>query len=709
MNRYDAFMSSSPNALILVNIKGRIVYANAKAFEIFKYEEAQFYGLNIKEIIGLELKNTRSMAVAKGNIQFPVAVSSIKYFDDEAQDEFTAITITDLSIVQKTEELLLETNRIAKVGGWEYDIQTQSIHWTQVTKEIHETSDDYIPEIVSAINFYYGEEAKATISAALQKAIETGESFDITLEICTAKGNIKQVKAMGKADYYNHTITRIYGTFQDITIWVEEQKKMAYLASNFNQIMDTSIDIISIVNEAGEFVMLSKSAEDIWGYKREQAIGKKALDFIIEEDWIKVQGIIEQLKSGIKIANFENRSRAKDGRIITISWSASTDPTTKLRYAIGRDISARVASEAQMKLLQSVITNSTDAVIITEALPIDQPGPKIIYVNNAFTKMTGYAAEEVLGKTPRILQGPESDKNQLAFLKKSLANWEPCEIEIINYKKSGEPFWINFSVVPVAREDGLFTHWIAIERDITQKKKEESEKTKLINELVQNNKDLKQFSYITSHNLRAPVTNLMALLKLFNWSDIQEEQNRILLESFEKSTNQLNDTINDLLKILIVKEQAEIATTVISLSEVLNSSLLAFTSLLSELDVSLNINFDEAPIIHFNKEYLESIFINLISNALKYNLKGRKPVIDITSKTISGFVQMSIKDNGIGIDLEKNKDKIFKLFQTFHSGRDSKGIGLYLIQSQLNALGGRIEVDSEVNKGTVFTIFFKNI
>ncbi|TAH07580.1 MAG: PAS domain S-box protein [Sphingobacteriia bacterium] len=707
MNRYDAFMSSSPNAHILINKNGSIVYANPKAFKIFKYDEEVFYKLNIDALINLEATNTSSMAVAKGNIQFPVAVSSLQYFDDESQTDLIAITITDLSTLHKTEELLLETNRIAKVGGWEYDIQTQKIYWTQVTREIHETSDEYTPEIISAIDFYHGEAAKATITQVLQNAIQTGEPFDVTLEIYTAKGNIKQVKAIGKADYYEGKVTRVYGTFQDISVWVEAQKKMAYLASNFNQIMNTSIDIISVVNEAGEFVMLSKSAEEIWGYKIEDAIGKRALDFIIEEDWIKVQGIIEQLKSGIKVANFENRSRAKDGKIITISWSACLDPTTKLRYAIGRDISAKVASEAQMKLLQSVITNSTDAVIITEAEPFELPGPKIIYVNNAFTKMTGYSAEEVLGKTPRILQGPESNKDELDRLKKSLANWEPCEIEIINYKKNGDPFWVNFSVVPVAREDGYYTHWIAIERDITQKKKEEAEKTKLINELVQNNKDLKQFSYITSHNLRAPVTNLMALIKLLDWSDIHEDQNRILLESFEKSTNQLNDTINDLLKILIVKEQSEITTTTVSLTEVLNTSLLAFTSLFKELDVSLKIDFKEARTINFNKEYLESIFINLISNALKYNLKGRKPIIEITSKNIPGFVQMSIKDNGIGIDLAKNKDKIFKLFQTFHSGRDSKGIGLYLIQSQLNALGGRVEVESEVDKGTVFTIFFK--
>lgn len=706
MNRHDAFLLSSPNAKILAQLDGTIIYGNKKVLDTFDYTESELYTLNKNNLILAEQADNY-IGLKKNGTQFPISINSLDYFDDELAMQVTAIIITDLSKIYQTEQFLTETNRIAKVGAWGYDLITQKIYWSQVTKEIHETPDSYTPEIESAIQFYHGDAARNTITKALEHLIATGESFDVTLEICTAKGNIKHVKAIGKASYHQNKVAKAYGTFQDITAWVEAQKQMVYLASNFNHIMSASIDIISIVNDAGEFVMLSKSAEDIWGYNVEDAIGKNSIDFILEEDHEKVKSIIKQLKNGVKVANFENRSRAKDGSIITMSWCATMDPTTKYRYAIGRDITAKVASEAHLKLLESVITNTKDAILITEAEPIDSPGPKILYVNKAFTTMTGYSAEEVLGKTPRILQGPETDRNELDRLRNCLKNWEPCEIEIINYKKNGEPFWINFSIIPIARKDGFFTHWISIERDITEKKNQEVEKNKLIKELVQNNKDLKQFSYITSHNLRAPVTNLMALIKLLNWSDIHDEQNRFILESFEKSAIQLNETINALLKVLIVKERTEIIPAPIDLSEVLNTTLLAFTSLFNELGVSLKIDFSEAPVISFNKEYLESIFNNLISNSLKYYAIGRSPVIEIFSKNSSDFIEMIIKDNGIGIDLKKNKDKIFNLFQTFHSGRDSKGIGLYLIQSQLNAMGGKIAVESEVDKGTIFTLFFK--
>nr|MBC7614359.1 PAS domain S-box protein [Pseudopedobacter sp.] len=144
-----------------------------------------------------------------------------------------------------------------------------------------------------------------------------------------------------------------------------------------------------------------------------------------------------------------------------------------------RDITKQKKEEHHLKLLESVITNTTDAVMITEAEPFDLPGPQILYVNEAFTKMTGYTSEEVIGKTPRILQGPKTNKEELKRLDKCLRSWSLCEATLINYKKNGEQFWNNFSLNPVTDEKGSYTHWIAIEREVTQHKNEEREKVLL--------------------------------------------------------------------------------------------------------------------------------------------------------------------------------------------------------------------------------------
>ena len=149
-----------------------------------------------------------------------------------------------------------------------------------------------------------------------------------------------------------------------------------------------------------------------------------------------------------------------------------------------QDISRHKMEEQQLKLLESVITNATDSVLITEAEPIDDPGPLILYANDAFTKMTGYTADEVIGKSPRILQGPKTDKAELARLKEHLRNWQPYEATLVNYKKNGEEFWINFSITPVADEKGWFTHWISIERDVTEWKNREIQK-RLLSDISQ--------------------------------------------------------------------------------------------------------------------------------------------------------------------------------------------------------------------------------
>lgn len=153
-----------------------------------------------------------------------------------------------------------------------------------------------------------------------------------------------------------------------------------------------------------------------------------------------------------------------------------------------QDITKKKEEELRLKLLESVITNTRDAILITEAEPFDEPGPRIIFVNEAFTQMTGYTAEEVIGKTPRILQGPNTDQEELKKMSVALRQWQPYEVTVLNYKKNGEEFWIKMSINPVADANGWFTHWVAIERDVTKQKQEE-ERLKLLESVITNTTD----------------------------------------------------------------------------------------------------------------------------------------------------------------------------------------------------------------------------
>ena len=155
---------------------------------------------------------------------------------------------------------------------------------------------------------------------------------------------------------------------------------------------------------------------------------------------------------------------------------------------IGRDVTKQKEEEAHLKLLETAIVNTSETIIITEAYPFEQPGPKILFVNNAFEKTTGYSKEEAIGKTPRILQGKKSDRKELARLKKAIENWQSCEIETVNYRKNGEAFWTKIAVVPVADENGRYTHWVSAQQDISNQKKEEA-RLKLLETVITNATD----------------------------------------------------------------------------------------------------------------------------------------------------------------------------------------------------------------------------
>ena len=143
------------------------------------------------------------------------------------------------------------------------------------------------------------------------------------------------------------------------------------------------------------------------------------------------------------------------------------------------------------------------------------------------------------------------------------------------------------------------------------------------------------------------------------------------------------------------------------LGESLNTVIRSINSLIQNSKATINIDFSQLKKINFNKAYLESIYLNLITNSIKYTQPGLYPIISVYSKKVNGENQLIFSDNGIGFDMELAKDKIFGLHQKFHNHKDSKGIGLYLVNNHITSLGGKIGVESTINKGTTFTITFK--
>lgn len=257
-------------------------------------------------------------------------------------------------------------------------------------------------------------------------------------------------------------------------------------------------------------------------------------------------------------------------------------------------------------------------------------------------------------------------------------------------------------------EDGNNDPYVStIIRDITEKKKIESEQKLLTEELLKNNQDLQQFSFITSHNLRAPVANLLSLLSLYNKENPTDDFNQLLIQKFEEATLQMNQTLNDLVNILVIKSNNNIDRETISFTNIFIEVKKNITNLLLEKKGTIQANFSEIDSIQYNRIHIESIFLNMITNAIRYSSPDRKPKIRIKSYKTDNWVVVEFADNGLGMDLNRYGDRLFGLYQRFHENTEGKGLGLYMTRSQVIAMGGKIEVESQEGKGTVFKIYFK--
>jgi PAS domain S-box-containing protein len=460
----------------------------------------------------------------------------------------------------------------------------------------------------------------------------------------------------------------------------------------------------------------NKGIQGVFGYKKED-VGKNS------NWWFERIHPEDSLKMSVRLYSFldyktdkwqdEYRFQCADGsyKYVIDKGFLVKDDKGKIIRMIGaiQDVTKQKEEEQRLRLLETVITKSNDAVMICGIKLNENSLPSIVFVNSAFEDMTGYKTSEAIGMPLDIIFGAKSDSKQIDLLKQKIKEYQICDIETVCYKKDNTLFWINFTMIPVTNKDGEHSHWISVQRDVTELKEKEKEREQLIRELTKNNNDLKQFSYITSHNLRAPLSNLTGLLNLIDDIPIENPDLKELIDGFSTSTHLLNETINDLVKVIIIKDNPAIEKERILIKDIFENVFNQLNFLINLHKPILKIELSEEYISNINKSYLESIFLNLMTNSIKYRSATNQLKITITSKVINEELVISFKDNGIGIDMGRNKDKIFGLYQRFHNHPDSKGLGLYLVKSQVESMGGNISVESKLGKGTTFTLNFKNI
>jgi signal transduction histidine kinase len=223
--------------------------------------------------------------------------------------------------------------------------------------------------------------------------------------------------------------------------------------------------------------------------------------------------------------------------------------------------------------------------------------------------------------------------------------------------------------------------------------------------LVETNKSLEKFSHITSHNLRAPVQNLISLTQMQKDDSLSTELKSEICDKIYHSVIQLDQSLNDLSEVLASKSQ-NIKIEDLNFEKEFYEALSSIDLQVKESEIAIETNFSECPQITYPKHFLNSIFLNLLTNAIKYRSMEKKAQIKIRTEYKMGQHILHFSDNGIGIDLEKHGDKIFGIYERFHTKIEGKGLGLYIVKSQIEGMKGKIEVDSSPGQGTSFRIYF---
>jgi PAS domain S-box-containing protein len=331
---------------------------------------------------------------------------------------------------------------------------------------------------------------------------------------------------------------------------------------------------------------------------------------------------------------------------------------------------------------------------------------EILDANKGLSDITGFSYDELIGMNGVNLIAPESQ----SVVKEKINMGYEKPYDVIGIRKDGTRYnlEIHSRNIPYQGKTIRVTEF----RDITERKQNEEKiidqnnKLSLFAEdLKRKNEQLDEFTQIVSHNLRSPVSNILSLLDFYEKTEDPAEK-KMFIKMLHDSGTKILTSLQELNEVLKIKQDKDIARQDLLFENVFDGVRKQLSSQIAEAKAVVSTDFERVPKVKYPNIYLESVLINLLSNALKYRHPDRNPEISLKSTVESERVILTVTDNGLGIDLKRYGHHIFKLRKTFHKHPESRGIGLFMIKSQIEALGGEIAISSEPNIGTTFIVKF---
>ena len=425
------------------------------------------------------------------------------------------------------------------------------------------------------------------------------------------------------------------------------------------------------------------------------------------EDVAKVSEALEKTITHDIPFNIKYRGIKPNGQLIYLVaiGEAQKNKKGRIEKVVGAnlDITTLKSTELQLERNIASFTDTFENAAIGMALV--SPQHDWLKVNKSLSKILGYSEEELLqSKTLDITHPDDLVKSKDVHEEAYKGKKDTYQLEKRYFHKDGHLVHVILAITVVKDLDGNPMHSIAQILDITNRIESEKKLESLVEVTKSQNDSLMNFAHIVSHNLRSHSTNLNMLTKfLANEEDVKEREHLEIM--ITNAADSLSETIAHLNDVVQIKTGTLEHLKSVSVLNTIQQIQKSISGLLDEKKARLEIEISKTHFVNAVPAYLESIFLNILTNALKYSAESRDPVIKIKSSLQKDNILLTFTDNGQGIDLNRHGDKIFGMYKTFHKHKDAKGIGLFITKNQIEAMSGTIRIESEVNVGT--TIFIE--
>ncbi len=614
-------------------------------------------------------------------------------------------------------------------GVWNLNIQTGEVWFSE---KWHQT-------------FGYAKEEVTTLDAWLSKlhpgdVADGAEQFEQFLkgEIKTYSATIRYKEPIGdgykwalsKAIIFERDGTgqprRIIGTHTDITEQKKGEQALFESRKRYKALFEYSAAMICTHDMQGILTSVNPYCLELLGYDESEVIGKPITNLIHEtyRHNFALQYMVEIREKG-KASGIMHVVK-KNGQLAYLLYHNHLfKQSDDVQYVIGfgQDFTDRIMAEDalrhSMETFSSVFTNSATGIGLVS------PEGRWLDANKALCEMTEYSKEELLNMSFQGITYHEDLETDLAYVRKMLSK----EISSYNLEKryitkSGKVIWILLTVSLVWKADGTPDFFISQLMDVTRRKQLLDEVSKKNAELEATQvslqkkiTQLEELSHIIAHNLRGPAANIKLLADILKASSnpspgADDENSMANLMTSEQAIDFIHDastslmnTLESVLMIAKISLNKEMPYDECDIEEITEDIKSQLHGLMVEKKAVFELKLDVKK-ISYPKIYMESILYNLLNNALKYSDPQKDVKITISTKQQGKHVILSVEDNGLGINLQMYGHKIFKLNQVFHDNKDSKGVGLFLIKTQIESLGGNIDVKSEEKVGSEFTVTF---